>query len=72
MTRDERIAWAKQRALEYVDRGELDKAVAWLAIDLSKHPELDVAPPWSVIEVGMRAVVRRDGAGVRRWIEDFR
>ena len=51
MTRDEHLEWAKQRALEYVDRArkahslaqvreELADAYASIGSDLSKHQEL--------------------------------
>ena len=39
MTRQEHLAWAKQRALEYCDRGELQHALDSLISDLGKHPE---------------------------------
>jgi hypothetical protein len=41
MTRSEHVAWAKQRALEYVDRGELSNAIASIVSDLGKHPETE-------------------------------
>ena len=41
MTRAEHLRWAKDRALEYVEAGDLDQAFASLASDLGKHRELD-------------------------------
>lgn len=38
-TRAEHLAWCKQRALEYVDRGELNEGFASMSSDLDKHPE---------------------------------
>ena len=38
-TRAEHLAWCKQRALVYVDRGRPDEAMASMASDLNKHPE---------------------------------
>ena len=40
MTRAEHLAWAKQRALEYVDRGELQQALDSIISDTRKHPAL--------------------------------
>lgn len=40
MTRAEHLQWAKDRALEYLDRGELVDAVASFGSDLNKHDEL--------------------------------
>jgi hypothetical protein len=41
MTRQEHLDWAKKRALEYCDRGELQHALDSLIADLGKHPETD-------------------------------
>ena len=38
MSRAGHLAWAKERALEYADRGETAQAMASLGSDLSKHP----------------------------------
>lgn len=37
MTRAEHLAWAKERALEYVNAGETKNAVASMISDLGKH-----------------------------------
>ncbi len=39
MTRAEHLGWAKQRALAYVDDGDITNALASLLSDLGKHPE---------------------------------
>jgi len=39
MTRAEHLQWAKDRALEYADRGDLANAMASQGSDLDKHPE---------------------------------
>lgn len=38
-TRTEHLQWAKDRALEYADRGDLAQAMSSLGSDLNKHPE---------------------------------
>ena len=38
-TRAEHVAWCKQRALAYVDAGEMNNALASMGSDLNKHPE---------------------------------
>jgi len=38
-TRSEHMAWAKERALAYVDAGDFTTALASLTSDVSKHPE---------------------------------
>lgn len=36
--RDAHMAWTKQRALEYVDQGDVVNALSSLFSDLGKHP----------------------------------
>lgn len=38
-TRSEHLAWCKQRAQEYVDRGQLIEGLTSMGSDLDKHPE---------------------------------
>lgn len=49
-TRAEHIAWCKQRALEYVDAGDLSQAFTSMTSDLGKHPE---TAGHSAINLGM-------------------
>lgn len=39
MTRAEHLEWAKQRALEYVERGNLFDAMASIGSDLNNHDD---------------------------------
>lgn len=50
MTRDEHLAWAKSRALEYANQGDAINAMASMTSDLRKHPELE---RHAGIELGM-------------------
>jgi hypothetical protein len=43
MNRDEHMAWAKQRALAYVDSGDTQGAFASFLSDLGKHDETQEA-----------------------------
>ena len=70
MTRDEHLSWAKQRAIEYVEAGELANAVASMGSDLEKHPETRFSP--ALVAVGMLYVTNGDRQALRRWIEGFR
>jgi hypothetical protein len=38
VTRDEHLKWAKDRALEYADQGDMANAIGSLRSDLGKHP----------------------------------
>jgi hypothetical protein len=44
VTREEHLAWAKARALEYVDAGDCVNAMGSLISDLGKHEELSQHP----------------------------
>ena len=41
MTRAEHLEWAKKRALECLDRGEVREGFTSMLSDLRKHPELE-------------------------------
>lgn len=63
------MAWAKQRALEYVDAGDVPNALASLNSDLGKHPE---TKGHSAIELGMMLTVAghlSSAAQMRDWID---
>lgn len=47
-TRHEHLEWCKQRALEYIDRGNTSQAYASICSDLSKHPETESHPAMSL------------------------
>lgn len=44
MTRDEHLEWAKDRALEYVEAGDLENAFMSMVSDLGKHNETAMHP----------------------------
>ena len=41
MDRAEHLQWCKDRALEYVNAGQLDQALTSILSDLGKHPETE-------------------------------
>jgi hypothetical protein len=49
-TREEHLTWCKQRALEYVDRGNAVDAYASMASDMAEHAETKGHP---AINLGM-------------------
>lgn len=71
MTREEHLAWAKQRALECVDRGDLANAVASMASDLNKHEAFQGHAYQTLAALGISYVMSNDTAGVRHWMEGF-
>lgn len=72
MTRAEHLAWCKERALEYVDAGDLANAVASMGSDLQKHPETGNTSSLAyLLRLGMMYYDQGDPAAVRRWINGF-
>ena len=73
-TREEHLEWCKQRAREYLDRGELADAVASMGSDMDKHPETRMAGDkmGTLMYVAMFRIVEGDVQGVRDWVEGFR
>jgi hypothetical protein len=67
VTREEHLAWAKQRAHEELDRGSITNAVASMLSDLGKHEDLEKS-----VRVGvMIALTVRDRESCQRWIDGF-
>jgi hypothetical protein len=71
MTREEHLAWCKQRALEYVERGDAVNAWASMASDLSKHAETE---KHSAITLGTMMLMGghlNSPQAMRKFIEGF-
>jgi hypothetical protein len=71
MTRAEHVEWAKTRALEYVDNGDIVEAYASMVSDLRNHPETENHP---AIELGMMLMMANQlstAAEMRKFIEGF-
>jgi hypothetical protein len=71
VTREEHLQWAKNRALEYADKGESQNALASMASDLSKHPDTKTH---TGIELGMMLLMSGNMRGpteIRKFIEGF-
>jgi hypothetical protein len=73
-TREEHLEWCKQRAREYLYRGELADAVTAMAIDIDSHPETKLRGEQmgALILVAMFRITEGDVPGVREWVEGFR
>jgi hypothetical protein len=70
-TRDEHLAWCKQRALEYLDRGDVLNAMTSMLSDLSKHQETKLSNPYLTM-MAMFIARDHDIEGAQRFIEGFR
>ncbi len=68
-TRQEHLQWCKQRALEYVDRNDINNAIASMLSDLRKHPELAEAA--AIAPMLMLVIDRNSQDSVRNFITGF-
>lgn len=71
MNRAEHLAWCKQRALEYVDAGDLNNAFTSMASDMRKHPETATTDV-QVLGMGLLVNGHLDSPEqMRNWINGF-
>jgi hypothetical protein len=72
MTRAEHMQWCKDRAMEYVNRGDLVGAVASMISDLDKHPGTSFRPNTTLIAMwAAEQAIQGDTEGVKRFILGF-
>lgn len=71
MTRDEHMAWCKERAREYLDKGDARSAIVSMLSDLGKHEETAGAGA-SMAPLGLFAAQSGDVEEARRFVEGFR
>lgn len=71
MDRGEHLAWCKKRALEYVDRGDVQTAWASFVSDMKKHPDTS---DHSALELGFMLSMTgnlKSPMEMRKFIEGF-
>jgi hypothetical protein len=74
MTRKEHLQRCKDRAMEYVERGDLLNAVTSMASDLEKHPETKTQSGGALQMLSVMAAMQAqqgDRQAVIRFIEGF-
>ena len=71
MNRAEHLQWCKDRALEYVDRGDMSQAMASMRSDLQKHPDTADHPGMELMMMLAMSGHMSEPAEVRRFIEGF-
>ena len=55
MTREEHLVWCKKRALEYIDRGQVNEGLTSMMSDMAKHPETH-APAIDQMTLGLMMI----------------
>ena len=71
ITRADHLAWCKQRALQYVDAGDLDQAIASMGSDLNKHDETRGHIGMELAMMQMMSGLLSTPDQMRRFIEGF-
>lgn len=71
MTRDEHLAWCKERANEYLARGDIKNGVTSMLSDLQKHPETELKPDSPLGMLGMMAIMSHDPRDAKRFVDGF-
>jgi hypothetical protein len=69
-TREEHLAFAKSRALQILDSGDVAGAHASMASDLTKH-EAWQGPAFVFIFAAGMLDINRGAEAIRHWIEGF-
>ena len=72
MTREEHLQWCKDRAMDYVKRGDLLNGVTSMMSDMDKHPDTKLGQTLSGL--GLLAAMdatKGDKASVERFILGF-
>jgi hypothetical protein len=71
LTRAEHLQWCKDRALEYVELGDLETAILSMQSDIKKHPETTLEQSIEVALLQILFSQPRTAANVRHWIQSF-
>ena len=71
MNRTEHLQWCKDRALEYVDAGDMSQAVASMCSDLSNHSETTNHPGKQLGTMLMMGGFMNTATETQKWIDGF-
>jgi hypothetical protein len=70
MTDDERLEWCKQRALKYLDKGDVRNAICSMMSDMNDYKV--GTKNEAIAMLGIMIASRNDEVEARRWIVGFR
>jgi hypothetical protein len=71
MTRQEHLDWCKQRAIEFVDIGDINQAWSSMKSDIGKHEKTCNHPAIALGEMIMMIVGLKTQQDMRRFIDGF-
>ncbi len=71
-TREEHLKWCKQRAMQYVERGDYSSAVTSMLSDLGKHQDTEASASGVLAQLGMMELMRGPTRErITRYIDGF-
>lgn len=70
MPRDKYVERCKQRALDYLDQGDLEKAVTLFVSNMNARPDCQLPDHWAAL--GLSLLMADDALGWRSLIEQLR
>lgn len=72
MTRTEHLQWCKDRALEYLDNGDTDAALASMVSDVMKHKDTMYHATINLLSIQMKMAGQLDTVDqMRKWINGY-
>lgn len=71
MNRQEHLAWCKERAFEYADRGDMAGTLASMQSDMGKHPETAGSDAHMLGMMLAMSGHLNTPAQLRDWVEGF-
>lgn len=66
-TREDHLKWCKERAMEYVNNGDVQQGVTSMLSDLGKHPDTKSSVSFGV----MISMTVHDRDSAKRFVEGF-
>lgn len=69
--RAKHLQWCKERALEYVDKGDVSQAYASFVSDMGKHESTANHPAMELGHIQLFSGMLSTPAQMRSWIEGF-
>ena len=70
-TRAEHLQWCKDRANEYLDKGDINNGVTSMLSDLGKHPETQLKGGDPLSMLGMMAIMQVDLNQAKKFVNGF-
>ena len=71
MTRKEHLEWCKERANEFLDRGDVVNGITSMLCDLNKHEETQLDGASALSGLALMYAMNNDLIGAKHFVEGF-